>query len=409
MGNTNPYRRVKRSAPTGRSASRRASAPVPEGRSRRGLRARPKHRFASRQDEALYDSDGTFNPQGFDYNKTKAAIGGLGHNRRMFDRQGHINAIDKRDALTQIHHLLNEVTKKNAIKYDPVDEPRMSKEARRDILAAALKDDEGFRVVGQELAEPIKAILDYEGFARKIFRVRNLAQAELFRIPKDVRSIAYVIMGDGMTPEARLNTKYIFPPEYKITSFPTVDISDIYRLNFDILDRAQDTSRQEIELQEDKAAINLIDTAAQAVNTVTTFSTLGIAAFEAVRYQVERHRLIVSNFLISRAEVSDIVTTMSTAVDPVSERELILAGYIGSILNAQILTAAGQGVEEVIPAGTFYATTDPDYLGEMGVRITLQSAPFNKFGFGETVKGWAHYEEVGYGIPNSRAVAKGEK
>jgi hypothetical protein len=374
------------------------------------LAARPKRRFASNRDEANYQEDGTFNPQSFDYDKTKAAIGGLGKNRRMFNRQGHINAIDKRDALTQIHHLLNEVTKKNAnIQYAPADEPHMSKEARRDILAAALKDDEGFRVVGQELTEPIKAILDYEGFARKIFRVRNLAQAEIFRIPKDIRSIAYIIMSDGMTPEARLNTKYIFPPEYKITSFPTVDISDIYRLNFDVLDRAQDTARQEIELQEDKAAINLVDIAAQATNTVTTYATLGVAAFEAVRYQVERHRLIVENFLISRAEVSDIVTTMSTAVDPVTERELLLAGYIGNILNAQILTAAGQGVEQVIPDGTFYATTGPDYLGEMGVRITLQSEPFNKFGFGETVKGWANYEEVGYGIPVSHACAKGAK
>lgn len=404
MGATNPYRKVERERAPSRSASRRAPA------RRRRIAARPKRRFASEQDEANYEEDGTFNPQGFDYNKTKAALGKLGKNRRMFDKKGHINAIDNRDALTQIHHLLNEVTKKNAgISYHPADEPKMSKEARRDVLAAAMKDDEGFRVVGQELAEPIKAILDYEGFGRKIFRVRNLAQAEIFRIPKDIRSVAYIIMGDGQTPETRLNTKYIFPPEYKITSFPTVDISDIYRLNFDILDRAQDTSRQEIELQEDKAAINLVDIASQAVNTVTTFATLGLAAFEAVRYQVERHRLIVENFLISRAEVSDIVVTMSTAVDPVTERELILAGYIGNILNAQILTAAGQGVEEVIPAGTFYATTGPDYLGEMGIRITLQSEPFNKFGFGETVKGWAHYEEVGYGIPNSRACAKGEK
>lgn len=406
MANTNPYRRVKRNQPPAKRASRQA----PNTGSRRRVEACPKRRFASRRDEANYQEDGTFNPQSFDYDKTKAAVGGLGNNRRMFNRQGHINAVDKRDALTQIHHLLNEVTKKNSsIQYHPADEPAMSKEARRDILAAALKDEEGFRVVGQELTEPIKAILDYEGFARKIFRVRNLAQAEIFRIPKDVRSVAYIIMSDGMTPEARLNTNYIFPPEYKITSFPTVDISDIVRMNFDVLDRAQDTARQEIELGEDKAAINLIDIASQAVNTVTTFATLGIAAFEAVRYQVERHRLIVENFLISRAEVSDIVTTMSAAVDPVTERELLLAGYIGNILNAQILTAAGQGVEEVIPAGTFYATTGPDYLGEMGIRIPLESMPFNKFGFGETVKGWANYEEVGFGIPNSKACAKGEK
>ena len=118
---------------------------------------------------------------------------------------------------------------------------------------------------------------------------------------------------------------------------------------------------------------------------------------------------MVENFLISRSELSDIVKTMSAAVDPVTERELILAGYIGNILNAQILTAAGTGVEEVIPPGTFYATTGADYMGEMGVRIELFSEPYNKYGFQETVKGWAFIEMVGFGIANSRSCAKGMK
>jgi hypothetical protein len=333
----------------------------------------------------------------------------------MFDKSGQINAQDNKDALTQIHHLLNQVTKKNANKfsfYSPDSESeKMNKEARRDILAAALTDPSGagWHMVGQELALPIKAILDYEGFARKYFRVRTLGQAELFRIPVDIRSVAYIIGQDGMTPEARIRTKWITPTEFKITSFPTVDIHDIYLMNFDVLDRAQDTARQEIELQEDKAGTAALDAASTAINTTTTFASLGVGAFEDVRYQVERHRLMVENFLINRAELSDIVKTMSTAVDPVTERELILAGYIGTILNAQILTAAGTGVEEVIPAGTFYAVTGSDYFGEMGIRMELQSEPYNKYANRETVKGWAFIEICGFGVANSRAAAKGDR
>ena len=100
---------------------------------------------------------------------------------------------------------------------------------------------------------------------------------------------------------------------------------------------------------------------------------------------------------------------MSTAVDPVTERELILAGYIGNILNAQIITAAGTGVEEVVPAGTFYAATGSEYLGEMGVRVELFSEPFNMFSHRRLVKGWAFGEIIGFGIPNARAVARGTK
>lgn len=394
---SNPYKKV---------ASRQATAPSSRKAPRR-LKVRENKRLASRSDERLFEENGTFNPQR--YNRGKRASS----SRRMFDAKGQVNAYDKRDALVQANHLLNDVTKRNASRLSiaSASDNGLAIEEQRRILTAALNDPtgHGFHVVGQELALPIKAILDYEGFARKIYRVRKLGQAELFRVPKDVRAVAYIIGQDGQTPEARIKTKWITPEEFKITSFPVVDIQDIYQSNFDILQRAQDTARQEIELQEDKAAINLLDRASTTVNNTTTFASLGIGAFEDVRFQVEQHRLLVENFLIARAEVSDIVKNMSSAVDPVTERELILAGYIGNILNAQILTAAGTGVEEVIPAGTFYATTGPDYLGEMGERIELFSEPFNKYALSETVKGWAFVEMVGFVIPNSKAVAKGMK
>jgi len=404
-------RRTQGGQATNRQAQRQA-APQPNAQER--MAVRPRSRFASKQDESLRQGDGTFNPQRYDSPTSRGRTAGR-TDRRMFDKRGETNAWDKRDAMTQIHQLMNEVTKKNAQAlsfYRPDTESEgISKEARRDVLGAALQDPtgQGFHIVGQELALPIKAILDYEGFARKVYRVRKLAQAELFRIPLDIRSTAWVVGQDGQSPESRIKTKWITPPEWKVTSFPSIDIMDIYQMNFDVLDRAQDTARQEIELQEDKAAISLIDEAAQTDNAVTTFATLGIGAFEDVRFQVERHRLMVENFLISRAELSDIVKTMSTAVDPVTERELILAGYIGNVLNAQILTAAGTGVEEVIPPGTFYATTGADYMGEMGIRIELFSEPYNKYSHQETVKGWAFIEMVGFVIANARACAKGEK
>ncbi len=420
----NVYRSLsKNRRPVSAKSATRRSGGQNDDKKRKAVRNRIKARrlaarrskFSDRRDERLFQGNGEFNPQRYSYPGQDEIRNATRSDRRMFDKSGSINAQDNKDALTQISHLLNQVTKQNSDKlsfYDPGNTAeKMSKESRREVLAAALTDPsgQGFHMVGQELALPIKAILDYEGFGRKFYRVRQLAQAELFRIPVDVRSVAWVIGQDGQTPESRLRTKWITPTEFKISSFPTVDIHDIYLMNFDVLDRAQDTARQEIELQEDKAAINALDAASTAINTTTTFASLGVGAFEDVRYQVERHRLMVENFLINRAELSDIVKTMSTAVDPVTERELILAGYIGTLLNSQILTAAGTGVQEVIPAGTFYAVTGADYFGEMGIRMELQSEPFNKYAAGETVKGWAYVEIVGYAVANSRSAAKGTK
>ena len=372
------------------------SRPATSTAAKRGLPSRIS-KVASKAHEEVYDQDGNFNPKS---NNSK---------KRAFNDKGTLNAYDKKDALVQINNIRN----KRQASYEEAANTftKTTKEERREVLAAAMNDPSGMgrRLVAQQLAEPIKAILDYEGFSRKLFQVKTLGQAEQFRIPTDVRSVAYIIGGDGGTPEARISSSWIFPPEVKITSFPTIDLLDTLQLNFDALERAQDTARQEIALKEDKYGLDLIDTASTAINDVTTFASLGITAFEAVRFQVERHRLLVENFLINRAEVSDIVTTMSSAVDPVTERELIMAGYIGQIMNAFILTSAGIGSQEVIPAGTIYAITGKDYLGVMGVRHELTAQPFDKLAQGETVTGFGFVEVVGFGLPNARSVAKGSK
>lgn len=396
----NPYVRAASALP----APRTASAAKPQAKTPPPMQLR---KTAGRAGNALAGENGEFNPNAFG-GRSNGKV--TASNNRIFNSAGQVNAWDRRDALTQIAYLLQNVTKTAGMQ-EFSRESAMDKQARLQVLASAMQDPtgEGFAIVGQELLLPIKDIIDYEGWARKVYRTRPLAQGELFRIAKDVRATAWVVGQDGQSIESRLYGKYIQPSEFKITSFPTVDIEDIYQMNYDVLDRAQDTARQEIELEEDKRGLALLDRAAQTVNSTTIFATLGIAAFEDVRFQVERHRLIVEKFLIARAELSDVVKTMSAAVDPVTERELILAGYIGNILNAQIITTAGTGVEEVVPAGTFYAVTGSEYLGEMGIRVELFSEPFNEYSQQRLVKGWAFGQILGYGIPNARSVAKGMK
>lgn len=363
-------------------------------------------------EEALLGADGGYNPlaHGNDELNQNIRRAIRDPRSRVFNDRGVLNAWDNKDALTQIASLLSRAQRDGAmarlqrqadVDVDPIE--------RRDILASAMQSESGFRALGQQLLLPVKDIVDYEGWCRKIFRVRPLKQAEPFRAAKDVRSTAWVIGQDGQGVETVLHGRYIAPPEFKIGSFPVVDIADIYQMNYDVLERAQDTARQEIELEEDKRGIAVLDAASTAVNSVVSYGTLGVGAFEDVRLQVENHRLNVETFVIARSELSDIIKTMSTQVDPVTERELILAGYIGSIMNAMIVTTAGTGVEQVVPSGTFYALTAPEYLGEMGIRIELFSEPFNMYAQQRFVKGWAFGEMIGFVVMNPRAVAKGVK
>jgi hypothetical protein len=373
-------------------------------------------KFASNEHEQNFEAQGqggVYNPRRFagyvDQNGIRRAV--ASQTERMYDSQGEMNAWDKKDALNQAAYLLNHVARQSPLAKMQRQASVAEKDERRKILAAAINDPtgEGFALVGQELALPIKAIIDYEGFIRKILRVRTLAQGELFRIAKDVRATAYVVGQDGQSIESRAYGTYILPDESLITSFPEVALQELYQINFDVLDRMQDTARQEIELEEDKRGIRMLDRMSQNINSVSTFSTMSLSVLENLRFQVERHRLIVDKFLINRQELSDIQINMSGSVDPVTQREWNLAGYVGRWLGAHILTAAGTGVEEVIQAGTLYAVTAPEYIGEMGIRIELFSEPYNLLPLRQAAKGFAFIEQVGFGGPNSRAVAKAVK
>lgn len=380
------------------------------------VQARPlRQAQQNRVEEALYDDRGQQNPlrpQRRDASDEHFAPTpprrGVAASARMFNDAGEVNAWSRKEALQLGAHFIRNAGRAYQ---DAKRQRRLAAhevEAQRQVIAQAMNDPEAFAMMGQELLLPIKEVIDYEGFTPRVLRNRYLSQGEYFRLAKDIRATAYVIGQDGQGIEHRQYGRYITPGEFKIGSFPTVDMQDVLQVNYDIMERAQDTARQGLELELDKRMIALIDRASRAVNqTVAAGSAMNIAAFETVRYQVERHRLLVDKFIINRLQLSSVINDLADEVDPVSQRELLLAGYFGSFLNAMIITSAGTGAEEVVPPGVFYAVTAPDYLGEVATRGEMFCEPFNLFQNFEFVKGWAVGMMTGFAIPGPKACARG--
>lgn len=332
---------------------------------------------------------------------------------RMFNNKGEINASSNVDALGKIKILLDGMSDGT---YDVA--PRtasyagegMSGQESDAILREAFADpsSEGFRQVGQGLLNPIKEVIDYEGLARKVFAPRTVKSGEVVRYDKDVYVQGWVIAEDGQTPQSVSEGRYIYPPEFEVTAFPTIEIKDKYRAQYDILARIQDRARMAIEYQEDLALMNLLTAGANVTNTTTFFTTLNLAALESLRYQIERHRLICDKYIIHRQEVSDLVNTLSTQVDPVTQRELIMAGYIGTVLNAMIITTSGTQTYEILQPGHVVAVTAPEYLGGMPIRVELFSEPVNEFMMGKPRQGWFWYELISQVLVNPAGVAIGD-
>lgn len=324
-----------------------------------------------------------------------------------FNEKGELNAYDNKEAGTRIASVLE---KAGSLKTNMVRESILSNDVRKRVLQAAATDPErGMKIIAQTMGEVVYKIVDYAGWARKILDYQPISQGDIFRIPKDIDVLGWVVAGDGQTLVSQLKTRYVFPGEWKNTAFVEIDILDVMQANWDIFDRGVDRAAQQIMRGEDVRAVALLQRAARTVNDVVTYATLNLGVFEDVRYQVEKWRLTCDKFIISRHELTDVIKTMSGQVDFVTQRELILAGYIGNILNAQIITSAGVGVEEVVPAGNIFAVTEGRYLGRLGERLALQSEPYNTLVRGELKKGVAQYEIIGQGIANSRAVAMGQK
>lgn len=345
---------------------------------------------------------------------SKAGSARYSQAEKMFNSAGELNADNPAEALRAIQHILGQVDK-GLIQptYSAQDQSLPPQEIQARLREAFLDPSmEGMRILGQEVLNPIREVIDYEGFSRKVLLPRPVGPGEVVRYDKDPYVVAWVIGEDGITPESRAGGLFVYPPEFECTSRPTIELRHIYQAQFDILSRIMDRARQGIEQQEDTNLVALLRAAATVINTTNVFSSLNIQSLENLRYEVERHRLIVEKFLIHRREISDIVFLAQLGyVDPVTQRELIMAGYIGYVLNALIITTAGVGNEEfkVMEPGEVFAVCGGDHLGGMPVRVELFNEPIADFHEGKPVRGWFFYELISQIIINSKGVARGLK
>lgn len=352
-----------------------------------------------------------FNPSGYG---GENADGTIKHSASpVFNDSGELNAYDRRDALMQVRSIVDAMLSAQTLPTFQRHARTLTAEQRKEYVETvkeALQSHEGMVLVGQELQNPIREVLDYEGFARKVFVPRDVGPGEIPRYDRDLYPVAWVVGVDGITPESMPVGRYFYPPEWTVTANIMLHVQDIYQLQYDAIARAQDRAKQAIQYQEDRSCVNLIDTASTVVNDIVYSSTFDWNALIDLRWQVEKNRIPCSKFLINLAETRDILKYVNYQhFDPVTMREVILAGYLGQIAGVQLVASAGNGIFEPVPPGTVYAVSEPQYLGGMPIRVPLQSEPTNKFLLGEAKKGWFLFETISQVVLNPRGAAKAVK
>jgi len=338
----------------------------------------------------------------------------------LFNTNGEVNASSVQDALAAIVKYASIIEDLQPSSSAQAMASSLSDDQRDEMIKQALMTQEGKIALGQAMANPIRRNLDYQGVARKALVVDPLPQGALPVYDRDIDVAAVVISSNGTAPESRVFGDRVTIPEFEIVSNPTVRISEVKRRRFNVIDRAQQKARQEIQAQEDAnvfAALKFAgDSSLGGENAAVTLDAAGPSGTSAggaltksgmlgLKKQIDRWDLVTSKFFLNINQFTDILDWESagsagaSSVDPVTQREILNTGLYGHIFGADII------VSKVVPAGEAFACADPEFVGVMPIRQDIEVLPADE---PKQLKlGWVVNEMIGIGIVNPRGVSYG--
>jgi len=332
-----------------------------------------------------------------------------------YGKQGELNGSSVKDALANIVKYASVLDDLSPANTGLAQQPSFSDVQRDELIKRALMTQEGKIALGQAMANPIRRNLDYQGVGRRVLVVDPLPQGALPVYDRDIDVAATVVSSNGSAPESRVFGDRVTVPEFEVVSNPTVRIAEVRRRRFNVIDRAQQKARQEIQAQEDSNIFASLDFASDATlggeNTAQDIADAGLLKrdLSEIKVQVDRWDLVTTKFLMNIIEFNDILNwatgggqgTNGGEVDPVTMREILQTGLYAHIWGADII------VSKIVPVGTVFGCADPEFVGVMPVRQDIEVLPADE---PKQLKlGWIISEIIGIGIVNPRGCAVGRK
>lgn len=336
----------------------------------------------------------------------------------LFNTQGTLNAASMKDALNQLAKYASIIEETQSANQSLAGKPSFNDEQRDELVKQALTSEQGKIALGQAMANPIRRNLDYMGIGRKVFVVDPLPQGALAVYDRDIDVAATVISAAGAAPESRVMGDRVFVPEFEVVSNPTVRISEVKNRRFNVIDRAQQKARQEIQAVEDANIFAMLDYASDtskggentyvgggANNRIASpDGHLHKAHLIEIASQIERWDLVCSKFLMNILQFNDIRgwsafggTASLSEVDMVTQREILQTGLFAHIWGMDIL------VSKLVPSGEIFGAADPEFVGVMPIRQDIEVLPADE---PKQLKlGWVVNEIIGLSVINPRGVA----
>jgi hypothetical protein len=329
----------------------------------------------------------------------------------IFNSKGELNASSLQEAMQTLAKFASVLEENAPSNLALAGQSALSVNARDELIERAIMSHEGKIALAQAMANPIRKNLDYQGLARRALVVDPLPQGALPIYDRDIDVSAVVISSNGSGPESRVFGDRVTVPTFELFSNPTVRISEVRRRRFNVIDRAVQKARQEIMAQEDANIFAALDSAGGVENIIQDIADGGMLKRDLVeiKVQIDRWDLVTTKFFMNISEYTDILNWASGGgqgptggeIDPVTQREILQTGLYAHIWGADLM------VSKIVPPGTVYGASDPEFVGVMPVRQEIEVYPADE---PKQLKlGWVISEEIGIGIVNPRGVALGRK
>jgi len=276
----------------------------------------------------------------------------------------------------------------------------ISNELKSQIISEYIKTAGGRAKLAASMTQPLRLRRDYTSVGRKTFLVEQLPDGALPIYDKDAGVTAYVVGEEGQNILAIQKPRRVIFPLFEIASNPEIPLTQVKERRFDLIERAQDLAKAEIQAEEDTRVFEVLDAVAAAGFDNIGATNVDVAATAPLTpadladafASVERHDLRVARVFANALDYSDIRKWGRDVLDIEAQATLLKTGLMATVWGAQII------VSRRVPAGYIYVCAEPEFFGRIPVRteLTVLSAddPRNR-----TI-GFSCFENLGIGCHN---------
>ena len=276
----------------------------------------------------------------------------------------------------------------------------VTNEVKQQIISEYIKTAAGRAKLAASMIQPLRLRRDYTSVGRKTFLVEQLPDGALPIYDKDPNVTAFVVGEEGQNILAITKPRRVIFPLFEIASNPEIPLTQIKERRFDLIERAQDLAKAEIQAEEDTRVFEILDAVA-----TTGFDNIGATnpdvpvaapitpadladAFAAI----ERHDLRVARVFCNAQDYTDIRKWGRDVLYIETQATLLKTGLMATLWGAQII------VSRRVPVGYIYVCAEPEFFGRIPVRteLTVLSADDPK---NRTI-GFSVFENLGIGCHN---------